>query len=234
VPLIITSFYLSTRVLPYAIVSYVQTRTIGIIVILAAGALAGAAYFFINQGAPVSGPISPTASFTPEGEFVSTSTTSGAASPTAPQKPARDFAAYPEHTLPEGAVAIDDYFYIYGGALYLNSVQNNSSVELPNIGAESFKRLTDFRSLPDPSIDLACGKAGQYAYYNDSKQVFFYQIWLNSKFKHSKLETLIGVSPEDFSITSPSSFEGAPGTYTINYNVSTSTCNYVITLEEEN
>lgn len=155
-----------------------------------------------------------------------TSTTSGATS--TPEKLKEDLSKYPEHELPAGARAIDQYFYIANNAVYLNSVTGTSSLKIPDAKAGSFKRITEFRSVPDPAIAIDCVKPGQYAYYADSQSVFMYQIWLNSKFRRSKFETLTGIKPEEFEVLSPSSFKGGDITYTLGYEMASSTCNYTI------
>ena len=197
-----------------------QIKTI-IIVLIGTGVL-GATYFFIQSRAvPFSE--SPTATSTSENMSGTGTTTT--------QKPRRDFSKIPPHDIPEGAAIIDDYFYTYNNGVYLNSISGTSSLTIPDAKAGTFKRLTSFRSVPNPAVALDCNKAGDYAFYGDSSQVYFYQIWLNTEFRRSKYETLIGVTPEGFEVLSPSSFKGEPGTYTIGLEVGTSTCQYTINLQ---
>lgn len=197
-----------------------QMKTI-VIILIGLGVL-GAAYF-LTQGGTLPFSTSPTATSTPESD--------GGTSTSTPKKPAQDFSKIPEHDIPEGAKIIDDYFYTYNNGVYLNSISGTSSLKIPDAKAGTFKRLTSFRSVPNSAIAGDCSKAGEYAFYGDVSQVYFYQIWLNQQFRRSKYETLIGVTPEGFEVLSPSSFSGEPGTYTIGYEVGTSTCHYTINLQ---
>lgn len=142
-----------------------------------------------------------------------------------------NFSDYPTHELPEGANIIDDYFYTYNGTVYLNSVSSTSSIRIPDAGADTFKRLTDFTELPNPAVRLDCVRPGQYAFYADDSRVYFYELWLNSKFKHSEVETLVGVTPDNFEVLDASSFKAAPGTYMIDYETATSSCSYILKLD---
>lgn len=187
----------------------------GVIFVVAAGAVIWAALFLdLTPGTS-----SPTASTTPPSE-----------TPTQTGSSAADFMTLPTIALPQGAVAVDDYFYTYQGAVYLKSVQHATSSPMQNIHASSFKRLTDFTTVQNPAINLDCGDTGRYAFYGDESQLFFYQIWVNPVFKRSKLEGVSGAKPADLRVVSSSSFQAGARTYDIGYEVGTSTCNYVIKL----
>ncbi len=194
-----------------------------IVVILGALVLAAGAYIITQNPAALIDE-APTATTTPS------NSTSTPGTPTT--KPKEDLSKYPVHNIPEGARVIDDYFYVLNGSVYLNSVAGTSSIMIPDARGNSFERLTEFRSVPDPAIAIDCVKAGNYAYYADSQSVFMYQIWLNTQFRRSKLERVIGVAPTEFQVLSASSFKGGDTNYALGYEVATSTCDYTITEEE--
>ena len=196
----------------------------GIVVLVAA--IVGAALYFD----------APANSLLP-GEQVATSTpnegsnsTPASTSTSTPQKPKEDLTKYPEHNIPAGATVVDDYFYLYNGSVYLNSIKSPASSAIPNAGASSFKRLTNYRSVSDPTIALNCGRAGEYAFYSTSRFLYIYQIWLTPTFRHGEIRVIVGADPESFAVVSPSSFQTDLGLHTISYEVGTSTCQYVVYL----
>ncbi len=186
-------------------------------VVLAAGI--GGFWFFSNTG---TNPLQDVSN-------IATTTDSTEGNPAdSSAKPKSDFTKYPEHTLPAGAKSIDQYVYVYQDSVYLNSVAGKSSSVLPEADADTFARISDFMTSPDSTININCGGSGSFAYYADRKRVFFYQIWLTPKFKKSKMELMIGVSPENFSIINSTSFRDGEKTYRVSYETATSSCQYIL------
>lgn len=146
-----------------------------------------------------------------------------------PEEGDPNFAELPEPNIPPGATVIDQYFYTLNGEVFLNSVVTSTSTPLPTLRGESFRRLTEFQSAGLP-LPARCVAPGNYAFYTDARQVFLYQIWLNSEFKRSKFDVVPTTKPDQFALLTPSSFRGGKGTYQIGLELATTTCNYNFTL----
>lgn len=133
--------------------------------------------------------------------------------------------------LPEGATAIDKHAFTDENGVQFLSITSNSMLAIPDADPDTFKRITDFMTSPDPAIKSTCGVSGNYAFYADSKRVYFYQFWLAPKFRTSRVEVIAGAKQSTFSVVDKSNFKSGDQALYLDYDVSvatTTTCTYAI------
>lgn len=134
-------------------------------------------------------------------------------------------------TMPRGATAIDEYAFTNENGVQFLSITSTSTLVIPDANAATFRRITDFMQSPDPAVASTCGIAGKYAFYADSKRVYFYQFWLAPKFRTSRVEVIADAKPETFKVLSPIGFEDGTRSLYLDYDVvaaTTTTCTYAI------
>ena len=133
--------------------------------------------------------------------------------------------------LPPGATAIDKHAFTDENGVQFLSITSSSMLVIPDAEPDTFKRITDFMTSPDPAVKNTCGVSGSYAFYADSKRVYFYQFWLAPKFRTSRVEVIAGAKPATFSVVDGSNFKNGDRALYLDYDVSvatTTTCTYAI------
>jgi len=139
----------------------------------------------------------------------------------------------PEFTLPEGAVAVDEYAFVDEGVVYMRPLINaNSPLTVPSADPKTFRRLRDFSTYSDSDVVSDCGVAPIYAFYIDKHRPYFYQIWRAPKFRASQIDAMNGANPRGFVITGATTATDGNVRFTMKHiKNATSTC--LLLLDQE-
>jgi len=107
----------------------------------------------------------------------------------------------PIFRLPAGATSVDEYSFIQDGQVYFRSLLGNDPLLIPNADAQSFSRLSSFITYENAAVQSDCSGPAIYAYYGDTKQVYFYQIWRTDLFRTSQIEVIAGADKDSFRLS---------------------------------
>lgn len=134
----------------------------------------------------------------------------------------------PVFELPEGAVAISDYAFVVDDVVYLRSIKTSTSFAVPDSDARSFKSLSAFETYATPDVIETCGDAGQYTFYGDVKNLYFYQVWRTPTFRSSQIEVVAGSDPQKFRSLGDSTYTNGADTFTLGFKMSGEVCVYFL------
>lgn len=159
------------------------------------------------------------------GETATTTDETGAVSTPVVGKP-DTLPSEPAFTLPEGAVALDEYAFILDNQVFFRSLTNKEPLAIPNSDAKTFAKISDFTTLPGDAVVADCGISGTYGFYADRKQVYFYQYWRAPKFRSSAIEIIVGADRDDFKVTGRTTATSGKDLIKVTYDKATTTCAY--------
>lgn len=132
----------------------------------------------------------------------------------------------PAFTLPEGAVALDEYAFILNDQVFFRSLTSKEPLAIPNSDAKSFEKISDFTTLPGDEVVADCGISGTYGFYADRKQVYFYQYWRAPKFRSSAIEVIVGADKDEFKVTGRTTATSGKDLIKVSYEKATTSCAY--------
>ncbi len=131
--------------------------------------------------------------------------------------------------IPEGGRDIDEYAFVTDDYIYFRSVMSaTSTIRIPNGDPATFARVSDFMTYPGTEVTAECSGPGRYAYYGDSKNIYFYQIWKTPDFTSSKIEIIAKAPKEQFALESSTMARAGDKLFSISPLFATSTCKFDI------
>ena len=148
--------------------------------------------------------------------------------PPAPAPKKKGLPPEPVFTLPESAVAIDEYAFVDGGAVYFRPVAGEDPLLVQTADPDSFRSVQPPSVYPGSDVVRDCGAAPIYAFYVDGRRPYFYQVWRAPEYRAERVDVMNGADVENFSITSLTSATDGKIRFDIGYKLSTTTCRLIL------
>ena len=148
--------------------------------------------------------------------------------PPAPAPKKKGLPPEPVFVLPEGAITLDEYAFIDGGAVYFRPVAGDDPLLVQTANPASFRSVQPPSVYPGSDVVRDCGAAPIYAFYVDGRRPYFYQVWRAPEYRVNQVDVMNGADVKNFSVTSLTSATDSHIRFDIGYKLGTTTCRLIL------